>query len=328
VFTQPQLATCLRRLSQVGVQDFYRGEIARAIDRDMRRNDGLLDLADLAGVRPPLEREPLRGCYRDHVVVTMPPPGGGPQLLHALASLEDLDSERWRNRSDIWYQAIASAVQGAFRHRDREHRQPADTLDQRAAVFHGVARERDGETTHLCSADASGNVVSLTQSIQSLFGAKVANLDCGFFYNNYLTTYPRRNHTHRLASGGSARSNAAPTLIFSPGGASPSLALGAAGSRRIISSLVQVVSGVVDLALTPSEAISGPRVHPRVRGKVLLERPAASPSLVAWLDQHHGEVSIRRKHSYTMGAVQALQINGSEMAASADPRRDGATARW
>ena len=61
-----------------------------------------------------------------------------------------------------------------------------------------LGTERDGETTHLCAADRDGTVVSLTQSIQSLFGAKVANEEYGFLYNNYLTTCPRRAHAHRV----------------------------------------------------------------------------------------------------------------------------------
>jgi gamma-glutamyltranspeptidase/glutathione hydrolase len=324
VFVQAELGACLRRMVEAGVADFYGGEIARSIDRDMRRNGGLLTLADLEAVEPPIEREPLVGPYRGHTVLTMPPPGGGPQLLHALATLDELDPAGWRGEQDGWYLAIGRAVRRAFRNRERAHRRPV----RPEPVLHGVGRERDGETTHLCAADSDGNVVSLTQSIQSLFGAKVANPEFGFLYNNYLTTCPRRRHAHRLAGGCSARSNAAPTLIFSDGCDSPTIALGAAGSRRIISSLVHVVSGVIDRGLQLDEAVAGPRIHPRSRASVWLERPAAGSGLVERLTRRYGEVQIRSEHSYAMGAVQALQIETSGMAGAADPRRDGTTARW
>ena len=68
-----------------------------------------------------------------------------------------------------------------------------------------------GETTHLCTADDQGTVVSLTQSIQSLFGAKVANAELGFLYNNCLTTCPRHDHPYQLAGRCLPRSNMAPT---------------------------------------------------------------------------------------------------------------------
>jgi len=90
--------------------------------------------------------------------------------------------------------------------------------------------EEAGETTHVCAADEQGNVVSLTQSIQSLYGAKAAHPDLGFLYNNYLRTCPRRPHGHRLAPRAFARSNAAPTLVLERDGP-PRLAPSRAPSR-------------------------------------------------------------------------------------------------
>ena len=156
----------------------------------------------------------------------------------------------------------------------------------------------------------------------------MANPDYGFLYNNYLLTCPRRRHTHRLASGCSVRSNAAPILVLADAADASLLALGAAGSRRIISSLVQVISGRLDLGLTISKALDRPRVHPLLRSGVWLERPAASAELVASLQERYGAVELRRRHSYSMGAVQALEVfSGGEMAGAADPRREGTAAR-
>ena len=75
-----------------------------------------------------------------------------------------------------------------------------------------------GETTHLCVADAAGNVVSLTQSIQSLLGA--VNEKLGFLYNNYLHTCPRWPHPSQLGSLVRPRSNAAPILVLRAAAAS------------------------------------------------------------------------------------------------------------
>ena len=243
-----------------------------------------------------------------------------------MMALEQLEQDDWPARPDAWYRAIATAVRSAFEAREREHRRPSAS---REPVLHGAGSERSGDTTHLCAADAGGNVISLTQSIQSLFGAKVASSEYGFLYNNYLTTCPRRTHAHRLAGGCPARSNAAPTLVMPSRASGSVFALGAAGSRRIISSLAQVLSGVLDLDLSVSDALGRARIHPRVRGNVWLERPAASQALVAWLGgEHLGRVEIKREHCYAMGAVQALQVTaGSEMVAAADPRREGTAAR-
>lgn len=323
VFVQPDLARCLRRLASHGAEDFYRGAIARSIDRDMRRHGGLLNGADLAAVGAPREREPALTRYGGRTVISLPAPGGGPQLIHALAELEPQRDDRWRATPDAWYAAMAHSIRAAFRARERAHRSDRTSRSGRTLVASGVGGERGGETTHLCAADSDGTVVSLTQSIQSLFGAKVANPDYGFLYNNYLLTCPRREHAHRLSAGCEARSNAAPTMLIEGSEDGSVLALGAAGSRRILSSLVHVISGVIDLGLTLPEALEAPRVHPRMRTGVWLERPAATPTLVSALQEQYGPVELRQPRSYSMGAVQALELRGREMVGAADPRREG-----
>jgi gamma-glutamyltranspeptidase / glutathione hydrolase len=96
-----------------------------------------------------------------------------------------------------------------------------------------------------------------------------------------------------------------------------------------VSSVLHVISAVVDQGLTLPEAVSGPRVHPRLSRKVWAERPAATPQVLRELAARFAAVEIRPRHSYTMGAVQALAVTtGGFMLATADPRRDGAAAGW
>src|SRR5262249_14954571 len=157
-----------------------------------------------------------------------------------------------------WRAAIAGAVGAAYRARE---------------TLVNVA-DGGGETTHLSALDAAGNQLALTQSIQSLFGAKVANQRYGFFYNNYLTTCPRlRRHPNRIGAGASARSNVIP-LIADDGHGLTVLA-GAAGSRRIVSATVHALSGVLDRELPLAVALAAPRVHGLLSGDVWIEEPAA-----------------------------------------------------
>ncbi len=341
---QPELARTLRRLAKEGAEDFYRGEIAQQIVNDMQRNGGLLNAKDLANCSLPVEREPLETSYRGLRVVSAPSPGGGRNLLFALRLIEQLlpvgiDAAD----DDTWHEAIAVATYCAFRHRERKASQSkgdaADELPSEADIQQLVERlhrgsrlpqadgdEGPGDTTHLTVADAEGNVVALTQSIQSVFGAKVANPELGFVYNNYLWSCPRYSHPNQLAPGCRPRSNAAPTVVMAQreGRSTPVMAVGAAGSRRITSALLQTISQVIDRGRPIDEAIAAPRLHGLVSGKVWIEEDIATPGMLARLRKRFSEIQVKRPRSFGMGCVQGLQwfVDGTIVAA-ADPRRDG-----
>jgi len=395
IFRQKELAATLRRLADVGAEDFYQGQIARAIAEDMRRNGGLITEKDLADYKVPVERDALAVTYRDYQVVSVPPSGGGLQVLLGLKILEQFPSFGFAQdksddltlQIDRWYEVLAEVTYAVFRERDRFAIHPRDLTpsllkwllsDERASEIAkriqadcslpprlptqvGAAgqstsefgTEEPGETTHLCTVDGDGNVVALTQSIQSLFGAKVANGQLGFLYNNYLCTCKRRRHPYHLGSGCIPQSNIAPTFVLRnglPGEAgyrgeprtnclpdsrafsaraaiSAGLVLGAAGSRRIMSAILHVISGVIDRGMSLEEAVSLPRVHGLRSRKVHIERPAATEPLLRWLEKRFRNVTIRAPHSYSMGCVQAIQFRSDRtLVGVADPRRDGTAA--
>jgi len=345
IFRQPELARTLRRLATESAGDFYHGAIAQQIVDDMQRNDGLLNADDLARCSLPVEREPLETSYRGMRVLSAPSPGGGRNLLFALKLIEQLllgtmDAARAVN----WHEAIALASYCAFHQRDLKAIESAnddagEELPGDADILQLVKQlseascfpqryddEGPGDTTHLTVADAQGNVVALTQSIQSVFGAKVAHPELGFVYNNYLWTCPRDPHPNQLAPGCIPRSNASPTIILEKrqGRSTPVMALGAAGSRRITSALIQAISHVLDRGLTINEAIAAPRLHGLASGKVWLEEEIATPEILGRLQKRFSELQVKRSRSFGMGCVQGLQwLPDGLIVAAADPRRDG-----
>jgi gamma-glutamyltranspeptidase/glutathione hydrolase len=361
IFRQKELAATLRRLSQVGVEDLYQGQIARAIVEDMTQNDGLITETDLAECEVPIECEPVAIDYRGYKVVSVPPPGGGLQVLSGLKILERFAPGDLVRETDKWYELLAEVTYAVFRERDRFTIHPRDVTpsllkwflgDERASEIaerintHGwksageADEEGPGETTHLCTMDRDGNAVSLTQSIQSLFGAKVANGQLGFLYNNYLCACRRGHHPYRLGSGCIPQSNIAPTLVLRNGlsestqsrgdtryACKPLLVLGAAGSRRITSAVLHVISGVLDCGVSLDEAVDLPRIHGLLSRKVHIEKPAATEALLKRLEKRFREVKIRAPHSYFMGCVQAIHVRDDEtLVGVADPRRDGTAA--
>jgi len=344
VLRQPQLAETLGRMAARGADDFYQGDLARAIAEDMRVNDGLIDEEDLAAFSGPVERTPLSATFRGLEVVSVPPPGGGLQILLALKLLERLVPSVARTSLEDWYTAIALSTYGTFRAREsfplmpgqmssglasyllgEDHVAKLAEILRRGPQLGAAACEEPGDTTHLTVADAEGNVVALTQSIQSVFGAKVANEKLGFLYNNYLRTCPRYPHPSRLASNCPSRSNASPVLVLDRdrNGTRPVLALGSAGSRRITSSLLQVIGNVVDRGMSVEEAVDAPRLHALLSGTVWLEERIAHPPLLERLRQRFPESVIKAPFSFAMGAVHALQFLPDATLAAADPRRNG-----
>lgn len=345
VLRQPVLAETLRRLCRDGYRDFYDGELAREIAADMELQGGVLRLNDLSSLRLPVEREPLWIEHAGHRVCSVPPPGGGPQILLALRVLSMLGADMQDDAS--WRRAVLDATFAALRERERWADHPRDVdvslarwmvSEERAepiaaGIRRGDARGpvsdstgEEGNTTHLCAADAEGNVVSLTQSIQSVFGAKVVCGPLGFVYNNYLSTCPRTPHAYMLGPRCLPQSNAAPTLALAPhaGGWRPRLVLGSAGSRRIVSSVVSVLSAVLDRGRSLGDAVSMPRVHPLLSGKLWAERGAITGANEGRVTAGFSSVRTLGRWSYKLGAVHALGFGDDGVEGAADPRRDGA----
>ena len=76
VLKQPDLARTLERIAEKGARGFYAGETAELIAKEMKANGGLITLEDLANYQI-YRRPPLRGSYRGHEVLTVPPPSAG-----------------------------------------------------------------------------------------------------------------------------------------------------------------------------------------------------------------------------------------------------------
>ena len=108
IFRQPELAATFARLQRSGPNEFYEGETARLIVADMKRNNGLMTMADLSAYIAK-ERAPLRGNYRGHEIISMPPPSsGGAVLIEMLNILEGFELNKMEASSSERYHLMAS----------------------------------------------------------------------------------------------------------------------------------------------------------------------------------------------------------------------------
>lgn len=353
---QPILARTLRRLAEAGAQDFYTGEVAAAIAREMAERGGWVTAEDLAGVADPPLVAPLRARYRHLDVITLPPPYGGWIVLQALSYLDLLPPDSLAPGEPGRDLRVAEALRLAHTTRARDpvpnpldyEEAVAERIDPERARLHRAAllRERGGETTHFTVVDSDGMVVAGTESINSYFGARVAGDELGILWNSYMIEFqdPELEHPFALRPGAFPLSSMSATIVADADGAL--LGLGSPGSARIISAVTQITSLVLDAGLTVEEAVAHPRVHvvpgPEDGPDLLyLEREEGAPdsSVLGGLGfrftPSDGGVLVGRGWGgagfdpyfggvHAVARVREPGPDAPPWAGAADPRRDGA----
>ncbi len=362
-FTQRDLGRVLRRIRDDGREGFYGGETADLIVAEMRRGDGLITHADLEAYRP-VEREVLTGTYRGHRVITMGPPAtGGLALLQLLGSMEPYDLTAAPLHSPASVHLQAEAMRRAFADRSRWLGDPAfvtlpvreltdtdylrsrmrsfrsDTVSTSAAIGAGTpAPPREGsETTHFSIVDENGMAVALTYTINDYFGNKVVVDGAGFFLNDEMddfTTAPGRPNTWGLIQGESnavrARARPAssmtPTIVEDPQGRLR-MVLGSPGGARIITTVYQVMTNILDRGLDPQTAVSMPRFHHQWLPDQLEVEPAFPDDARRGLQRLGWTV----QQVDTFGAADVILVDylpsgARRLIGGADPRRQNDTA--
>lgn len=296
IFRQPDLARTLMRIESVGAREFYTGLTAKMIADDMRAHGGLITVDDLRNYRAK-ERQPLRGSYRGHEIISMPPPSsGGVVMLEVLNMLEGYDVRKMQYNSAAKYHLLAESMRRAFADRaeymgdpdfadvptaaltDKKYAQRRrSTIDLRKASLSkeiGYGKPIAGEsmdTTHFTVIDAAGTVVTNTYTINDLYGSRVTATGTGVLLNDEMDDFaarPGRQNMYGLIQGerNSVQpgkrplSSMTPTIVLRKDG-SVWFALGARGGPRIISAVIQSVINVIDHDMDIQQAIDSPRIH-------------------------------------------------------------------
>ncbi|MDX1387570.1 MAG: gamma-glutamyltransferase, partial [Acidobacteriota bacterium] len=333
VFRQPVVAATLERLAKKGVKDLYHGQIARAIDKDMRENGGLIRRDDLAQDPRPIERRPVTCRFGPLRIVTFPPPGAGRTLVEMLNVYDALPPTHKNIETPEGALVLAEVIRRAFL--DRQDR-PFDPNyfaqvsgekmlkpDYAKRVARQVVRrvKSHGETTHASVMDREGNVVALTQSIERVYGSCCVSQDLGFLYNDYMSAFEYKDisHPYYMRPNAVPWASVAPTIVFR--GRRPWLAIGSPGSERITPSILQVLLRLQ--YLTPLAAVDAPRLHCSLAGKVSLEASRMRDDIPAELERHGYEIDLRDPYSFYLGCVQLVMREKGEFIGVADPRRDG-----
>jgi gamma-glutamyltranspeptidase/glutathione hydrolase len=293
---QPELAATLGRLQKKGPREFYEGETARLIAEDMRQQHGLITREDLREYTAK-ERVPLRGSYRGHEIISMPPPSaGGALLIEMLNMLEGFDLKKLHPFSADYYHLLVEVMRRAYADRaeyfgdsDFAHVPVAGMIDkvyaekQRSSIkldratpsseVHGghPAGYESAETTHFTVVDAEGNAVANTYTLNGWFGAGVVAKGTGVLLNNEMDDFTSKPGTPNMFGAVQSERNAiaprkrplssmTPTFVLRHDG-TLFFAIGSPGGTTITNTVLQVITNVIDHGMNLQAAIDAPHIH-------------------------------------------------------------------
>jgi len=294
-FIQTDLAKTLELIKDKGRDGFYKGETADLIIAEMKRGNGIISYADLVNYSP-VERDVLKGTYRGYDIISMAPPSsGGICLIYLLNMLENFDLKNYGWGSTKTIQVMTEAMRRVYADRSEfmgdadfvnvpfdiltsklyAKRRFKDFDENKAArsedIKHGDAYYRENtNTTHYSVADKKRMLVSVTTTLNDIFGSRVVVKGAGFLLNNEMddfvikSGYPNifglvGGDANAIAPGKRMLSSMTPTIVTKDG--KPLLVLGSPGGGRIITTVLQTIINVIDFGYTLTEAVDLPRFH-------------------------------------------------------------------
>jgi gamma-glutamyltranspeptidase/glutathione hydrolase len=352
--TNAALGKTLRRIGVEGARAFYEGPVAGEIAEVAKAAGSPLTTADL-GMYRPLWREPLRARWEGYDVATMPAPSaGGLVLLQTLALFSKEELTRMGMGTANSTHMLAEGIRGALADRMRTSGDPAFVPDRSAELLAPermkarrarIASERTHDlprfelieqgTSHLVVADAKGNVVSMTTTVNDPFGSGVFAPHAGVVLNDELDdfTLPEAVARYRLSPGPNAPragarpvSSMTPTIVFRDG--APVLALGGSGGMRIAANVTQMLLCRLAFEQSLERCLAAPRFHAPLTGPTLLYYADQVPALAVQLDlMDRGEqIKIAPGDDSTAVQMVAWEQKGgaARLDAAGDPRKGGA----
>lgn len=342
------LAATLRKIAAEGKASFYEGSIAKDILETARAGGSRMTAEDLKGYKV-IERDPLHATWEGYDVYTMPPPSAGGLMMAetlAMHSKADLAAVGWGTGS--YYHLLAETFKGAIADRVRTIGDPAFAKADVAGLTDPARMKarrarikmdstlpaekypvKEAGTSHVIVADAEGNVVSVTSTVNNMFGAKLVTAG-GFVLNDELDDFTSTT-TEKLfgvkrgpnfpRAGARPASSMTPTIVLK--GDKPVLALGGSGGSRIATGCSQVLLAVLAFGRPVGTAVSDPRFDTPATGGLLLD--AAIPADVVADLQKRGQVVDATKPNFS--AVQAMSFGEKDgvryIEAAGDPRKGG-----
>ena len=351
---QSDLADTLSAIAKDGPRAFYQDHIAQRIADAVTRAGGVMTAADLANFHA-IERPVVRGTYRGYDIVSMPPPSsGGVHLIEMLNILEGYDLGKLGRGAESLHLMIeamkrAYADRAAFMGDPDAVKMPiagliakpyaaslrgsiTDQATPSANIRAGKPADYEGRnTTHFSVIDRDGNAVSNTYTLNFSYGLGLVADGTGVLLNNELddfTAKPGTSNAFGLVGytanlpGPNKRplSSMSPTIVLKDG--KPVLITGSPGGSRIITTVLQVITNVIDFHMPVADAVSAPRLHQQWQPENVFVEPGFAPSALDALKQRGHIITPTRPAS----SANSIAVTPQGIVGAADPRTRGALA--
>ena len=282
-------AYTLEEIAKYGADTFYSGDLARFIVNEIDKNYGFLTKDDLLKYKA-IWRKPSHFNYNGLDILTPPPPSSGSLVFSGLEALT-LD-----NKSHSAHQLLAEAMLKMFSKRRRNFGDPAFTSTETVS--------ESPETTSLCTIDSGGNAACLTYSNNNHSGVVIP--DTGILMNNSMALFsPWPDNPNAVVGGKRPISSMMPTLLFKNG--KIKMAIGASGSTRIPTSLMQVLYRLTVEKKSIQTAISEPKLH--AEAEIMMSDEDLLYVAKPLAQQMGLKYVISPGRDTSMGVVQAIHID-------------------
>jgi gamma-glutamyltranspeptidase/glutathione hydrolase len=338
VLRQPELAHTLELIDKGGSRAYYDGPIAKAIVAASEKHGGILSLKDFRDYKAVWAR-PIECRYQGYTVVTPPPPSSGETVCEILRTLDGYPLSKWGYGSVQTTHVLAEAERHAFADRNTYLGDPAFVKNPIARLLStaNIARIRAAiqpdhatpssevkgslgaaegmHTTHYSVLDARGNAVSVTYSINYLFGVGMMAGDTGFFLNNTMDDFTSKpgvpnsfglvqGHVNEVQPGKIPLSSMVPSIVLKHG--KVFMVTGSPGGSTIISTTLESMINVIDFGMNMQQAVDAPRVHMQWYPDMIFVEPGyLTPTTQAALEK----MGYRFKVVNAWGADEAILVN-------------------
>jgi len=339
IFRNPRMAATLKRLAAAGADDYYKGETALKLVRCSEKHGGLFTLKDFADHRSDWV-EPITTRYRGHDIYEMPPTSQGFVALEMLKIVEGFDLKSMGAQSADAFHLMIEAKKLAFADRDRYL---ADRDFMKVAVrdlFAARRAERLGglirmnqaaneypnmptgtDTEYIAAADRHGNLVSFIQSNFMGFGSGVVEPETGIILQNRGHLFSlAEDHPNCIGPHKRCVHTLMPGMIFKDD--KPYAALGLKGGHVQPQVQVQVMTNLIDFAMTPQAAIAAPRFNHIEATKVGLE-PEIPQAVKDELARRGHQVVGGNPESFGGAHMILIHPESGAFIGGSDPRKGG-----